>query len=58
MTANRSEPPLAVEASAVAEAVLRGLEKDAEIVWVPPQLRYLLGILRFAPRSLWRRIPN
>jgi len=57
MTAGRSVPPLAVDASDVADAVVRGLEKDAEIVWVPSLMRYILGVLRLAPRSLWRKIP-
>lgn len=57
MTAGRSVPPLAVDASAVADAVLAGLERDAEVVWVPNLLRYLLGTLRFAPRALWRKLP-
>ena len=58
MTAGRIVPPLAVDASAVADAIVRGLERDAEVVWVPSQLRYILGLLRFAPRQLWRKIPN
>lgn len=57
MTAGRLVPPLAIEAPAVADAVIAGLERDAEVVWVPNQLRYLLGALRFAPRALWRKLP-
>jgi decaprenylphospho-beta-D-erythro-pentofuranosid-2-ulose 2-reductase len=58
MTAGRKVPPFAVDASDVADAVLRGLESGASVVWVPAWLRYLFGILRLAPRSLWRRLPG
>jgi hypothetical protein len=37
---------------------VRGLEKGAEVVWAPPVLRYVFGILRLVPRSLWRRMPG
>jgi decaprenylphospho-beta-D-erythro-pentofuranosid-2-ulose 2-reductase len=58
MTAGRPAPPFAIGPSEVAEAVVRGLEKDAEVVWVPPVLRYIFAALRLAPRSLWRRMPG
>jgi decaprenylphospho-beta-D-erythro-pentofuranosid-2-ulose 2-reductase len=58
MTARSKDMPLAIDAPAVARAVMRGLEKDAEVVWVPSVLRYVFGILRLLPRSLWRRIPG
>ena len=58
MTAGRKATPLAIDASEVADAVVRGLEKGAEIVWAPPVLRYVFGILRLVPRSLWRRMPG
>ncbi len=58
MTAGRKAPPFAIDASGVADAVLRGLEKGAGVVWVPPFLRYVFGMLRLVPRSLWRRMPG
>jgi decaprenylphospho-beta-D-erythro-pentofuranosid-2-ulose 2-reductase len=58
MTAGRKATPLAIDASDVADAVVRGLEKGAEVVWAPPVLRYVFGILRLVPRSLWRRMPG
>jgi decaprenylphospho-beta-D-erythro-pentofuranosid-2-ulose 2-reductase len=58
MTAGRAEAPFAVEASQVADAVVRGLETGAEVVWVPSVLRYVFGMLRLAPRWLWRRMPG
>jgi len=58
MTTGRSVPPLAIEASDVARAVVRGIEKDAEVVWAPQSLRYVFAILRIVPRSLWRLMPG
>jgi len=58
MTAGRKTAPFAVEASDVADAVLRGLESGAAVVWVPGGLRYVFGILRLVPRSVWRRMPG
>ena len=58
MTAGRKPTPLAIEASDVADAVVRGLETGAEVVWVPRLLRYVFGILRILPRPIWRRIPG
>ena len=58
MTTGRAVPPLAIDASKVADAVVRGLETDAEIVWAPPMLRYVFTILRIVPRALWRRMPG
>ncbi|MGA2530641.1 MAG: SDR family NAD(P)-dependent oxidoreductase [Acidimicrobiales bacterium] len=58
MTTGRSEPPLTIDASDVADAVVRGLEKDADVIWVPPVMRYIFAVLRILPRSLWRRLPG
>ncbi len=58
MTAGRKATPFAIDAPEVAHAVVRGLEKGAEVVWAPPVLRYVFGFLRLAPRSLWRRMPG
>ena len=56
MTRGRSAQPLAIDAPELANAVVRGLEKDAEVVWVPSVLRYVFPLLRLAPRWLWRRM--
>ena len=58
MTAGRKATPLAIDASDVAEAVVRGLERGTEVVWAPSVLRYVFGVLRLLPRSLWRRMPG
>ena len=58
MTAGVPDAPLAVGAQAVAEAVVRGLETGAAVVWVPGTLRPLFGLLRLLPQTLWRRLPG
>lgn len=58
MTAGRKPAPLAVQASDVADAVVRGLETGADVIWVPRVLRYVFWIFRLLPRPLWRRIPG
>lgn len=58
MTAGAPEAPLSVDADAVAEAVVRGLETGAPVVWVPGALRPIFGLLRLLPRALWRRMPG
>lgn len=58
MTAGLKAAPFAVESQVVAEAIVRGLETGASIVWVPPVLRAVLALMRLLPRGLWRRIPG
>jgi decaprenylphospho-beta-D-erythro-pentofuranosid-2-ulose 2-reductase len=58
MTRGLAEAPLAVEAAAVAQAIVRGLETGATIVWVPSSLRPIFGVLKLLPRALWRRMPG
>lgn len=58
MTAGLRPAPLSSEADDVAEAIVAGLERRAEVVWVPPALGGILGVLRFLPSSLWRRLPG
>ncbi|MHB1508355.1 MAG: SDR family NAD(P)-dependent oxidoreductase [Acidimicrobiales bacterium] len=58
MTAGLDPAPLAVDATAVAEAIVRGLETGAAVVWVPAALRAVFAVMRLLPRSLWRRIPG
>jgi len=57
MTAGRKEAPFATTPTAVADAVLHGIETDATVVWVPPVLRSAFGVLRLLPLPLWRRLP-
>jgi decaprenylphospho-beta-D-erythro-pentofuranosid-2-ulose 2-reductase len=56
MTAGRKPAPLSTTPDAVADAVVRGLEKGAETIWAPPPLRFVFMGMRHLPRSIWRRI--
>ena len=57
MTAGLRPPPLATSPDAVAEAIVRGLARRAEVVWVPPVLRVVMSVLRHLPRAVFRRLP-
>ena len=56
MTAGRPPAPMSTTPEAVAEAVLRGLETGAEVVWAPAPLRFVMSGMRHLPRPLFRRI--
>jgi decaprenylphospho-beta-D-erythro-pentofuranosid-2-ulose 2-reductase len=57
MTAGLQPAPLATTAPAVAHAIVDGLRRDADIVWVPSPLRWIMLGLRLLPRSIFRRLP-
>ncbi|MFF3393685.1 SDR family NAD(P)-dependent oxidoreductase [Streptomyces sp. NPDC002669] len=42
---------------AVAEAIVAGLRRRSETVWVPGSLRAVMSALRHVPRPLFRRLP-
>ncbi len=58
MTKGLPRAPFAVDAEAVANAVVRGLEQGATLVWVPGVLAFVFAALRLLPRRLWRRLPG
>jgi decaprenylphospho-beta-D-erythro-pentofuranosid-2-ulose 2-reductase len=57
MTANLEAPPLSTTPEAVARATLEGLDRDADVVWVPGSLRWVMSGLRHLPRPIFRRLP-
>lgn len=57
MTAGRSAAPLAVDADTVAEAIVAGVARRAELIWVPAPMRVVMSGLRHVPRALFRRLP-
>ena len=57
MTEGLEPAPLATTPEAVAEAIVRGLKRGSEIVWVPPTLRWVMTVLRHVPRPLFRKLP-
>jgi decaprenylphospho-beta-D-erythro-pentofuranosid-2-ulose 2-reductase len=58
MTAGLAPAPLATDAPAVAAAVVAAMERGDDVVYVPPALRYLFGMLRVLPRSVFRRLSS
>jgi decaprenylphospho-beta-D-erythro-pentofuranosid-2-ulose 2-reductase len=57
MTEGMKEAPLATTAEAVAEAVVDGLRRGSETIWVPGALRFVMSGLRHVPRAVFRRLP-
>lgn len=54
MTAGMPAQPFSTTPEAVAAAIVRGLERSDELVWVPGILRYVFAVMRHLPRGLWR----
>jgi decaprenylphospho-beta-D-erythro-pentofuranosid-2-ulose 2-reductase len=57
MTAGMKAAPLAVDADTVAAAIVEGLRRDREVIWVPGALRWVMSVLRHLPRPIFRRLP-
>lgn len=49
--------PLVTTPGAVADAIVAGLRRRSETVWVPGALRAVMSALRHVPRPLFRRMP-
>ncbi|MDA8033467.1 MAG: SDR family NAD(P)-dependent oxidoreductase, partial [Actinomycetota bacterium] len=58
MTSGMAPAPMASDPEDVAAAVVAGIERRAEVVWVPSTLGPVLFALRLLPSSLWRRLPG
>jgi decaprenylphospho-beta-D-erythro-pentofuranosid-2-ulose 2-reductase len=56
MTAGREKAPLSTTPDAVADAIVTGLRKGSEIVWVPGALRFVFSGLRHLPRPVFRKV--
>lgn len=57
MTEGLAPAPLATDPDAVADAIVSGLGRGAEIIWAPGPLRYVMSVLRHVPRPVFRRLP-
>jgi decaprenylphospho-beta-D-erythro-pentofuranosid-2-ulose 2-reductase len=57
MTKGTKAAPLSVSADAVADAIVRGIARGRDIVWVPPAMRYVMAGLRHLPTAVFRRLP-
>lgn len=56
MTHGLDAAPLASTTQGVAAAVVAGLDGGAHTVWAPSALRWLMLVLRMAPRPIFRRM--
>jgi decaprenylphospho-beta-D-erythro-pentofuranosid-2-ulose 2-reductase len=56
MTTGMDEAPFSVDPADVAAAVAAGLRRKRSVVWAPGVLRVVMGLLRFAPDVIWRRL--
>ncbi len=56
MTEGLSPAPLSTTPEAVADAVVAGLDGNAQTIWVPGLLRLLMFVLTRLPRPIFRRI--
>ncbi|MCZ7587725.1 MAG: SDR family NAD(P)-dependent oxidoreductase [Gaiella sp.] len=56
MTAALPDGPLATTPEAVAEEIVRGLQRRAHTVWAPARLRFVMAVVRLLPRPLFRRL--
>ncbi len=57
MTEGLDAAPLATNPEQVAAAIVTGLGRGSEIVWVPGQMRVVMSALRHLPRAVFRRLP-
>ena len=58
MTEGMDPAPFSTTPEAVAEAVVKGIESGAEVVYAPPVLRWVFAVMRQLPRAVWRRMPG
>lgn len=56
MTEGMPAAPFATDPDAVGAAVVSALRGGRRVVWVPGVLRWVFGLLRFAPDAVWRRL--
>jgi decaprenylphospho-beta-D-erythro-pentofuranosid-2-ulose 2-reductase len=57
MTAGMKAAPLSVSADDVADAIVNGISRGREVVWVPSTMRYVMSALRHVPTVVFRRLP-
>lgn len=57
MTEGLDAAPLATTPEAVAAAIVAGIARGSEVIWVPPALRAVMTVLRHVPRPVFRRLP-
>lgn len=58
MTEGMEAAPFSTTPEAVADAIVQGLAKGSEVVWVPGLLAYVFFVMRNLPRSIWRKVAD
>jgi NAD(P)-dependent dehydrogenase (short-subunit alcohol dehydrogenase family) len=58
MTSGMSPAPFSSTPAQVADATVKALRAGRGEVWVPGVLRPIFAVMRFLPRSIWRRLPR
>ncbi|MBF6331388.1 SDR family NAD(P)-dependent oxidoreductase [Nocardia transvalensis] len=58
MTQGMTPAPFSRTPDQVATAVVTALHRRSTRIWVPPILRPIYAIARFAPQAIWRRLPR
>lgn len=58
MTEGMSPAPFSSTPDQVADAVVAGLRRRKDVVWVPGVLRVAFTAMSLLPRPLWRRLPR
>lgn len=56
MTTGMAKGPMPTTPEAVAEGIVEGLRKDADMIWVPAQVRYAMSAVRHLPRPVFRKV--
>jgi short-subunit dehydrogenase len=56
MTAGLEPPPFAAEPEQVADVVLRAIDRNKPVVFVPGVWRWIMSGIRLLPRAVMRRI--
>jgi decaprenylphospho-beta-D-erythro-pentofuranosid-2-ulose 2-reductase len=54
MTAGMAEQPFATDPEAVADEIVAGLQRNAEIIYAPRILQAFFAVFRLLPRPVWR----
>lgn len=57
MTRGLPNAPFSTTPDNVAASVQKAVRADSSLVWSPGILRWVFGVLRLLPESLWRRLP-
>ena len=57
MTAHLEPAPLSTTPEQVADAIVQGLRRRKETIWVPGAMRFVMSALRHVPRPIFRKLP-